>query len=129
MNDKNEPQRGLEKIYHFFLTGEAPSNQTPGTSGNNSFLNGEARLLKSTIQQLDDEYSLLKNTVAQLYVLRESCKGNYHNTQKSYEDILWFKGAEAILQDAIVNLIKTLRFLDTNNNQGAALDNKNYGHD
>ena len=116
MNDKNEPLRGLEKIYHFFLTEEVPSNQNLGTQDGNSITKGTAHNLKSSIQQQTDEYNLLKNTVAQLYVLRESCKGNYFYTQKSYEDIIWFKGAEAILQDAIVNLIKTLQFIDTNNN-------------
>jgi hypothetical protein len=116
MNDKNEPLRGLEKIYHFFLTEEVPTNQNLGTQDGNNITKGTAHNLKSSIQQQTDEYNLLKNTVAQLYVLRESCKGNYFYTQKSYEDIIWFKGAEAILQDAIVNLIKTLQFIDTNNN-------------
>ena len=116
MNDKNEPLRGLEKIYHFFLTEESPSNQNPGISDGNNITKGTAHNLNNTIQQQTDEYTLLKNTVAQLYVLRESCKGNFYHSQKSYEDIIWFKGAEAILQDAILNLIKTLQFIDTQNN-------------
>lgn len=104
--------RGLEKVYHFFLTEETHSNQDPGTSVGNSITNETVYIPpNSTVHQHDVEYDRLKNTVAQLYVLRESCKGNYY-TQNPDNDIIWFKGAEAILQDAIADLIKTLRFID-----------------
>lgn len=117
MSDKNEPQRGLEKIYHFFLTEEASSIQKSEPPGDISIANGTAHIPNSTILQHPDGYNLLKNTLAQLYVLKESCKVNYYNSQKSNEDIIWFQGAEAILQDAIVNLIKTLRLVETTNNE------------
>lgn len=114
MNDENEPTRGLEKVCHFFLSEETPSGQDPGTSVCQIITNEKALTPNSTLHQDAVEYHLLKNTVAKLFVLRESCKGNYF-TQNPDNDLIWLKGAEAILQDAIANLIKTLRFIDINN--------------
>jgi len=116
MNDKNDPPRSLEKICHYFLTGETPADQGPGAPVGNAIIN-EATLVPScSIHQLASEYDRIESTVAQLYVLRDSCKGMYY-TQYPDNDIIWFKGAAAILQDAITNLIRTLRFIDDNNNK------------
>ena len=49
----------------------------------------------------------VKNTVAQLYVLRDSCRGKMH-TENSSENLAWFQGAEAILKKAVDNLQKAL---------------------
>lgn len=114
MNENNKPQRGLEQISHFFLTEEIPAKQGPGTSVGEIITNETAHTPNSTLHQNAVEYHLLKNTVAKLFVLRESCKGNYF-TQNPDNDLIWLQGAEAILQDAIANLIKTLRFIDINN--------------
>jgi hypothetical protein len=114
MNDENEPTRGLEKVCHFFLSEETPSGQEPGTSVCQIITNETAHTPNSTLHQDAVEYHLLKNTVAKLFVLRESCKGNYF-TQNPDNDLIWLQGAEAILQDAIANLIKTLSFIDINN--------------
>ena len=111
MNDNNKPPRGLEKVYHFFLTEEAPSSQGQATPVNTSITNETACIPDSTAPQHAVEYHRLKNTVAKLYVLRESCKGNYFS-QNPDNDIIWLKGAEDILHDAIANLIKTLSFID-----------------
>jgi hypothetical protein len=114
MNDENEPTRGLEKVCHFFLSEETPSGQEPGTPVGQIITNDIAHTPNSTLHKDAVEYHLLKNTVAKLFVLRESCKGNYF-TQNPDNDLIWLKGAEAILQDAIANLIKTLRSIDINN--------------
>jgi hypothetical protein len=114
MNEKNEPQRGLEKVSHFFLTGETAANQDPESSVDNSVTNQTAHAPNSSVHQNTDEYDRLENTVAQLYVLRDSCKGMYY-TRNPDNEIIWFKGAASILQDAIANLIKTLSFIENNN--------------
>ena len=114
MNDNNKPQRGLEKVSHFFLSEEIPSNQDPDTPGGKIITNETAHLPGSIVHQHAAEYHRLKKIVARLYVLRESCKGNDF-AQNPDNDIIWLKGAEDILQDAIANLIKTLRFIDNNN--------------
>ena len=49
----------------------------------------------------------VKNTVAQLYVLRDSCRGKIH-TENSSENLAWFQGAEAILKKALENLQEAL---------------------
>jgi len=113
MNDKKEPPRGLEKVYHFFLTGETPPNHPTETPVGNGIKDEISHYSKSSAHQHDIEYDRLENTVAQLYVLRDSCKGMYY-TQNPGNDLIWFQGAAAILQDAIMNLIKTLRFIDNN---------------
>lgn len=111
MNDKKEPPRGLEKVCHFFLTEETQAQQDEGATGGGSIVAGVTPSHpESTPQQCAVEYDRLKNTVAELYVLKESCKGTDY-LQNSSTDTNWFKGAEAILHDAIGNLIKTLRFI------------------
>ena len=116
MNDKNDPPRSLEKVCHFFLTGETPPDQGSEAPVCNSVINKTARVPSCNIHELTSEYDRIENTVAQLYVLRDSCKGMYY-TQYPDNDIIWFKGAAAILHDAITNLIRTLRFIDDNNNK------------
>jgi hypothetical protein len=113
MEDKNEPPRGLEKVSHFFLTGETSSHQDPETSAGNCITNETSRVPKGTLHQHTVEYDRLKKTVAQLYVLSGSCKGIYY-TQAPDKYSLWFHGAAAILQDAITNLMNTLSFIDSN---------------
>jgi len=104
----------LEKISHFFLSEEIPSKQEPGTAVGQIIKNETAHTPNSTVHLHAVAYNQLKNTVAKLFVLRESCKGNYF-TQNPENDLIWLKGAENILQDAIANLIKTLQFIDINN--------------
>jgi len=107
MNDENVAQRGLEKVSHFFLTGEAPAHQTQAISAEKS--TADEAVPTDTV-----EYDRLENTVAQLYVLRDSCKGMYYSPNPD-RDIIWFKGAASILQDAITNLSKTLHSIAKNN--------------
>jgi len=111
MDDRNDPPRGLEKVCHFFLTEETASRQEPGTSAGDSITSETTHITQTTLHQHAAAFNQLKNTVAQLYVLRESCKGMYYK-QNPDNDIIWFKGAEAILEDAVENLIKTLHFID-----------------
>jgi hypothetical protein len=111
MNDKNDPPRNLEKVYHFFLTEKTASNQDPETTTGTTSSNETAPITTSSVPQNNVEYDLLQSTVAQLYVLRNSCKGMCY-THNPDEDNIWLEGAESILQDAITNLIRTLRFLD-----------------
>lgn len=111
MDAKKEPQRGLEKVYHFFLTGDAPPDTASGVSLPGKDQNGKNSSTQKGPPQHDAEYDRLETTVAQLYVLKDSCAGMYH-TKNPDNNIIWFQGAAAILQDAITDLIKTLRFLD-----------------
>jgi len=111
MNDNNEPARSLEKIYHFFLTGQAPADQHSNTPDIHSIQNGPEPSIISKGHQPDGEYDRLEDTIAQLYVLHDSCKGMYH-TSKTDNDNIWFQGAMSILKDAITNLIKTLQIIN-----------------
>ena len=48
-------------------------------------------------------YDNLENIVASLYVLRSSCTGIIQRDE-SHPNVLWFQGAEAVLQRAVVKL-------------------------
>ncbi len=52
-------------------------------------------------------YDSLESIVAKLYVLRDSCTGIIH-TEKSNPNLIWFQGAEALLQEAVDELQKAL---------------------
>ena len=56
-------------------------------------------------------YDRLESIVAKLYVLRDSCTGIIH-TEKSNPNLIWFKGAEAMLQEAVDELQKALGALE-----------------
>jgi len=111
MNDKNESARSLEKIYHFFLTDQAPADQESNTPDNRRIQKDPKSSTINKACQPDGESDRLEDTIAQLYVLHDSCKGMYH-TNKMDNDNIWFQGAMSILQDAITNLIKTLQFIN-----------------
>jgi hypothetical protein len=52
-------------------------------------------------------YDSLESIVAKLYVLRDSCTGIIH-TEKSNPNLIWFRGAETLLQEAVDKLQKAL---------------------
>jgi hypothetical protein len=52
-------------------------------------------------------YDKLKNMVAKLYVLRDSCTGVIHS-DKAGGKLSWFQGAETILKEAVGELQKAL---------------------
>ena len=56
-------------------------------------------------------YDRLESIVAKLYVLRDSCTGIIH-TDKSNPNLIWFQGAEAMLQEAVDMLQKALGALE-----------------
>jgi hypothetical protein len=56
-------------------------------------------------------YDNVKNTVAKLHVLRDSCTGII-NTEKSSQKLTWFQGAATMLQEAVDELQKALRALE-----------------
>ena len=56
-------------------------------------------------------YDSLESIVAKLYVLRDSCTGIIH-TEKSNPDLIWFRGAETLLQEAVDELQKALGALE-----------------
>ncbi|MBT8407847.1 MAG: hypothetical protein KJP05_10350 [Deltaproteobacteria bacterium] len=56
-------------------------------------------------------YDRLESIVAKLYVLRDSCTGIIH-TEKSNPNLIWFQGAEAMLQEAVDELQKALGALE-----------------
>ena len=53
----------------------------------------------------------LEKMVAKLYVLRDSCTGMFH-TEKSNPNLIWFQGAAAILQEAVIKLTKALHTME-----------------
>lgn len=58
-----------------------------------------------------ESYDRLESIVAKLYVLRDSCTGIIH-TEKSNPNLIWFQGAEAMLQEAVDELQKALGALE-----------------
>ena len=57
-------------------------------------------------------YDSLESIVAKLYVLRDSCTGIIH-TEKSNPNLIWFRGAETLLQEAVDELQKALGVLES----------------
>lgn len=57
-------------------------------------------------------YDSLESIVAKLYVLRDSCTGIIH-TEKSNPNLIWFRGAETLLQEAVDKLQKALGALES----------------
>jgi hypothetical protein len=57
-------------------------------------------------------YDRVEGIVAKLYVLKDSCTGVIH-TNKSNPNLIWFQGAEAMLQEAVGELQKSLRAMET----------------
>ena len=53
-------------------------------------------------------YDSVENVLAKLYVLRDSCTGVIHKEESS-SNLIWFQGAEVMLQEAVDGLQKTLR--------------------
>ncbi len=56
-------------------------------------------------------YDSVESIVAKLFVLRGSCTGIIH-ADESNPNIIWFQGAEAILEEAVDGLQKALRTLE-----------------
>jgi hypothetical protein len=52
-------------------------------------------------------YDSVKKAVAKLYVLRDSCTGIIEG-EKSSENLVWFRGAEAVLREALEVLQRAL---------------------
>jgi hypothetical protein len=57
-------------------------------------------------------YDRVEGTVAKLYVLRDSCTGIIH-TERSNPNLIWFQGAETLLQEAVDELQGVLGVLET----------------
>ena len=57
-------------------------------------------------------YDRVEGIVAKLYVLRDSCTGIIH-TERSNPNLIWFQGAENLLQEAVDELQGILRVLET----------------
>ena len=55
----------------------------------------------------EEGYDRLESIVAKLYVLRDSCTGIIH-TEETNPNLIWFQGAEAMLQEAVDELQKVL---------------------
>ena len=62
-------------------------------------------------------YDRVEGIVAKLYVLRDSCTGIIH-TEKSNPNLIWFQGAETLLQEAVDELQGVLRVLETGEEGG-----------
>ena len=57
-------------------------------------------------------YDRVEGIVAKLYVLRDSCTGIIH-TESSNPNLIWFQGAETLLQEAVDELQGVLGVLET----------------
>lgn len=57
-------------------------------------------------------YDRMESVVAKLYVLRDSCTGIIH-TEKSNPNLIWFQGAELLLQEAVEKFQEILGYLET----------------
>jgi hypothetical protein len=57
-----------------------------------------------------EPYDSLENILARLHVLRASCTGIIHRDE-SNPNLLWFQGAEEVLQQAVVKLQEALAAL------------------
>jgi hypothetical protein len=69
-------------------------------------------------------YDRVEGIVAKLYVLRDSSTGIIH-TEKSNPNLIWFQGAETLLQEAVDELQGVLRVLETGEEgEPAALEEK-----
>lgn len=66
------------------------------------------------------DYERLESIVAKLYVLRDSCTGIIH-TEKSNPNLIWFQGAEAILQEAVEKLQKAVSAFEGGEAVGAVV--------
>jgi hypothetical protein len=56
-------------------------------------------------------YDSVENILAKLHVLRDSCTGVIHR-EESNPNLIWFQGAETLLQEAVDELHKALRGLE-----------------
>jgi hypothetical protein len=62
-------------------------------------------------------YDRVEGIVAKLYVLRDSCTGIIH-TERSNPNLIWFQGAETLLQEAVDELQGVLGVLETGEEGG-----------
>ena len=58
-----------------------------------------------------EAYDSVESVLAKLHVLRDSCTGVIHKEGAS-SNLIWFQGAEAMLQEAVEGLQKTLGTLE-----------------
>ena len=56
-------------------------------------------------------YDSVENILAKLHVLRDSCTGVMHK-EESNPNLIWFQGAETLLQEAVDELQKALSALE-----------------
>jgi hypothetical protein len=56
-------------------------------------------------------YDGVESILAKLHVLRDSCAGVMHK-EESNTNLIWFQGAETLLQEAVDGLQKALRALE-----------------
>jgi hypothetical protein len=56
-------------------------------------------------------YDNVEGILAKLHVLRDSCAGVMHK-EESNPNLIWFQGAETLLQEAVDELQKALRGLE-----------------
>ena len=56
-------------------------------------------------------YDGVESILAKLHVLRDSCAGVMHR-EESNTNLIWFQGAETLLQEAVDELQKALHALE-----------------
>lgn len=147
MENREKATRGLERVYHYFLSTEdrlehvqkvksanqgtdvnfmiglpdqkaqqkgekkataaIRSTSANNIAGTNVDIEMQSNNSNKEMATHDQVYSLVIRTVAKLQVLRDSCKGKLR-IEKLDNNLIWFQGASAILDDVILNLKKNV---------------------
>ena len=109
-SDAESPSRA--NAYYIYqnrnsLTLIFPRRRTSGRKDNHRLFEIDP-LGKVRMSGHSELYDKVKNMVAKLYVLRDSCTGIIYS-DKAGGNLSWFEGAEAILKEAVDELLRALR--------------------
>jgi len=109
-SDAESPSRA--NAYYIYqnrnsLTLIFPRRRTSGRKDNHRLFEIDP-LGKVRMSGHSELYDKVKKMVAKLYVLRDSCTGIIYS-DKAGGNLSWFEGAEAILKEAVDELLRALR--------------------
>ena len=103
----------MPKVYYEYITENRnsltlifPRRRTSGLKDNHRLSKKDPRG-EERMSGHSELYDKVKNMVAKLYVLRDSCTGIIHS-DKAGGNLGWFQGAETILREAVGELQEAL---------------------
>jgi hypothetical protein len=128
MDDRKIPSRGFQNVEHFFLSGgskqDMESKAADAGIGNNldaGQSDGPARTGQTNLNETEQHGSIpsranegIGSTVAKLEVLKRSCRGVALRTEGTNANNAWFRGAAAIIQEAISTLSEVISPAENN---------------